>query len=226
MRYEKSIVEGKKRGRLLMVCVVAILCLNVAALAQSGRRQSRNPSAPATVVTENKIESEPQPKPPAKKSAPAATAIVGGDRLGTSFYVLPGYVSVAVAACVDRLRKYAELEAVDGGNMTRRMAIDRAKKEKDAHVIWLEIKAEENGSRAREVGSDEISIGYTVFMPQTAKVLTSGRVYLGSRRVGTGGVGIGVPSITGRFPLEYQLKEAGENVADRVKNKLPLSKTD
>ena len=225
MRHEKFIVAEKKRGRLLMVCVVSILCLSEAALGQSGRRQSRNPSTPATVVTENKTADEPQPSPPAQKSAPAATFIVGGDRLGTSLYVLPGYVQVAAASCVDRLRKYAGLEAIAGGNMTRRAAIDRAKKEKDAHVVWLEIKAGENGSRGG-TGSDEISIAYTVFTPQTAKVLTSGRVYLGSRRAGVGGVGIGVPSISGRFPLEYQLKEAGENVADRVKNKFPLGPTD
>ena len=221
MRHGKFIrgLAVKKTVRLLIVCAVSILCLSEAALGQSGRRQSRNPSAPTPVVIENKTGDEAKPKPPANKPATGANVVVGGDRFGTSLYILPGYVDVAVESCVDSLRRSTGLEVVAGGNMTRRVAIDRAKKEKDAHVLWLEVKVEDDGS-------DGISIGYTVFTAQTAKVMTSGRVYLGSRRVGTGGVGIGVPSITGRLPLEYQLKEAGAGVADRVRNKLRSKTTD
>lgn len=208
----------KKTGRLLIVCAVSILCLSQAAPAQSGRRQRKNISAPTPVITENKTEKEAVPKTPANKPAPIATVIVGGDRFDASIYSIASYVDVAVRACVDRLRKTSGLEAVAGGGMSRGVAIGRAKKESAARVLWLEVRVEDGGS-------DSVSISYIVFMPQTAKILTSGRVYLGSRSVGRGGVGIGVPSISGRLPLEYQMKEAGENVADRVKNKIGVRTT-
>ncbi|HEX8492519.1 MAG TPA: glycoside hydrolase family 16 protein [Pyrinomonadaceae bacterium] len=216
MRHEKNIVAENKTGRLLIACIISILCLLQATLAQSGRRQRKNASTPPPITTDNKTADDAQPKPPAKKSAPIATVIVGGDRLGTSIYIPPVYVDMAVKSCVDRFEKSSGIEAISGGgSMTRSMAKDRAKKESAAHVLWLELRVEDDGS-------NEVSISYLVLTPQTAKILTSGRVYLGSRSAGGGTVGVGVPSITGRLPLGYQIKEAGASVADRVKNKFPI----
>jgi hypothetical protein len=219
MQHEKLTQAEKKYWRLLIVSVVSILCLSQAVLAQSGRRQRKNPSSTPPVVTENKTEAEAKPKPPASKPAPLATVIVGGDRFGTSMYLLSGYVDVAVRACIDRLSDSTGLEVVAGGGMTRSMAIERAKKESNAYVLWLEVRVEEDNS-------DTVSISYYGYTPQTAKVMTSGRVYLGSRGVGRGGVGIGVPSITGRLPLDYQMREAGKSVADRVRNKFGVRTRD
>ncbi|HYO91053.1 MAG TPA: hypothetical protein VEQ40_05425, partial [Pyrinomonadaceae bacterium] len=183
----------------------------------SGRRQRKNAPTPPP-VTENKTEDEAKPKPPASKPAPIATVIVGGDRFSSSIYIVPAYVDAAVKACVDRLNDSSGLEAISGGNMTRGMAIERAKKESGTHVLWLEVRVEDNSS-------DGVSINYIAFMPQTAKILTSGRVYLGSTSVGSGGVGIGMPSVTGRLPLGYQMREAGKSVADRVRTKFGVRKT-
>ncbi|HYY57535.1 MAG TPA: hypothetical protein VE842_09385 [Pyrinomonadaceae bacterium] len=175
--------------------------------AQSGRRRDKREASPPVVTNEAVTERKADP-PATNKPAPVATLIVGGDRFGSSLYILPGYVDEAVESCMKRF-KNSGLAVEAGGGMTRKEAIDRAKRQKDVHVLWLEIRVEDDGS-------DSASIGYMVLTPQTAKVLTSGRVYLGSSRIGTGGVGVSVPSIGGRMPLEYQLREGGRSVADRV----------
>jgi hypothetical protein len=114
---------------------------------------------------------------------------------------------------MDRLRDSHGLEVTGGGGMNRKEAIDRAKKETNASVLWLELRVEEDGSNS-------ISISYTLFTPQTAKVLTRGNVNPAMRGVGSGGVIVGLPSPSRRLPLQYQLKEGGREVADRVRGKL------
>ena len=97
--------------------------------------------------------------------------------------------------------------------MTRKEAVDRAKKETEAYVLWLEMRGE--GSR-----SDELYVSYMLLRPQTAKIIASGNVYLATRRVGKGPVGVGVPGIGGRMPLQYLMREAGREVAGRVADKI------
>jgi hypothetical protein len=96
--------------------------------------------------------------------------------------------------------------------MSRKEAIDKAKKGEEAYVVWLEMSVDNVNSAS--VG---IILNYTVFSPQTGKVKTFGHVYLDRAQVGTGNVGIGLPpSASRRLPLEYQLKQGGREVADRV----------
>lgn len=206
-----TIGSEKKRRWLLIVCALSLLCLSQSALAQSGRRQNKNVSPPPPpVAPEPKTETE--VKPPVVKPDTSATIIVGGDKFGSSIYILSAYVDAAMVACMDRLRKSAGLEVTGGGNMSRKEAMDRAKKEQEAHVLWLEVRVEEDGT-------GDASVAYTLFAPQTAKNTASGRVYLGTQRVGGGTIGVGVPS-SRRLPLEYQLRDAGRTVADRVIGKL------
>jgi hypothetical protein len=204
----------KKLKWLVIVCALAALCLSQAALAQSGRRQSKNASPSTPITTDPKT--EPAPGPPAVKptpASPAASIIIGGDRIGSSTYLVASYVDEVVRACMDRLRETQGLEVKGGGDMNRKAAIDRAKKETNASVLWIQLRIEEDGSNS-------ISISYTLFTPQTAKVLTSGNVNPAMKGVGSGGVIIGLPSPTGRLPLQYQLKEGGREVANRIRGKL------
>lgn len=202
-------VSGKRHELLFIIGIVAALCCSGAALAQSGRRQSKSAAPP--VVVEPPAETEtPQPKP---KPSPLAAVIVGGNKLGTSFYLSTTYVELAIASCLDRLKESAALDVAGGGDMTRKGAIDRAKKEQAAFVLWLDVRVENDGS-----GS--IEIDYTVFTPQTAKVMTSGHVYPGTAGVSRGGVGVGLPPVTNRYSLDYLMKEGGREVAERVGSKL------
>ena len=205
--YPRRAHSRTKRAALFIICAVSILCLSQALLAQSGRRPPKRESPPPPAPAEPSVPLE--QKTPAEKPPPAAYLIVGGDRLGSSINIMPSYVDEAVDSCVKRLRKSPSLDVKAGGSMTRRDAIERAKREKEAHVVWLEVRADDDRL-------DGISIGYTVFSPQTAQVKNFGRVYLGNRRAGNGRVGVGVPPVMKRYPLDYYMREGGEDVADRV----------
>ena len=202
------------RGRLLTVCAVALLCLSQAALAQSGRRQKTvlSPS-PTPAPADAAAKDEGEAKPRASKPAPVATVIVGGDRFSNSMTIGPTYIDEAVESCTMELDKSGGLEARGGGEMTRKEAVDRAKKETESYVLWLEMRIE--GSR-----SDDVAVSYILLRPQTAKILASGNVYLATRRMNRGPVGVGVPGVGGRAPLQYLMREAGREVAGRVADKI------
>jgi hypothetical protein len=213
MRRKKPEFSRGRRVCLLTLCAVSLLCLSQAALAQSGRRQNKPLSPPTPVATDGENEAKSEVKPRAEKPAALATVIVGGDRFGSSAYTISGYIDEAMDSCVAELNKSHGLEARGGGGMSRKEAIDRAKKETEAYVLWLDLRVE--GSR-----QDDISVSYTLFMPQTAKVMAFGNVYLSTRRAGRGPVSVGVPSVGGRMPLQYLMREAGRDVAQRVVDKL------
>jgi hypothetical protein len=220
MRRNKPEFSRGRRACLLTLCAVSLLaCLSQAALAQSGRRQNKPLSPPTPVATEGEAEAKPEAKPSAAKPGPAATVIVGGDRFGSSAAMISSYIDEAMEACVAELDKSRGLEARGGGGMSRKEAIDRAKKETEAYVLWLDLRVE--GSR-----EDDISISYTLFTPQTAKVMAFGNVYLSTRRAGRGPVSVGVPSVGGRMPLQYLMREAGREVAQRVSDKLQTATRD
>jgi hypothetical protein len=202
----------KRRGWLLTVCAVALLCFSQAALAQSGRRQ-KTVLSPSPPPADTSTKDEGEAKPRAEKPAPLATIIVGGDRFSNSMTIGPTYIDEAVEACVMELSKSGGLEGRSGGGMTRKEAVDRAKKEEEAYVLWLEMRMDGNRT-------EDVYVSYIVFRPQTAKILTSGNAYLSTRRVGKGPVGVGVPSIGGRLPLQYMMREAGREVAGRVADKI------
>src|SRR5829696_8592908 len=132
MRHKTPEFSRRRPLCLLTVCAVSLLCIFQAALAQSGRRQSKVLSPPTPVVTKDEGETKPEAKPRATRPGPIATVIVGGDRFGTSSSIIPGYVDEAVESCVIELNKSHGLEARGGGGMSRKEAIDRAKKETEA----------------------------------------------------------------------------------------------
>ncbi len=207
-----------RRGSRLIVCVLAIFFLSSAAQAQSGRRRTEREALPPVAV---KTETKPEVKPTADKPAPVATLIVGGDRYSGSFDLLPSYLDIALDACVEKLRKAPGL-AVSGGSgkLTRGEAIEQAKQQNVAHVLWLEMRLDSNGGSSSALS---VVLDYSVFAPETAKVVTSGRVYLGETRRGGGRVGIGLPSANRRLPPEYQFRDGGRGVAERVMDKFHVS---
>lgn len=205
-----------KRVWFTLACALMILCLTPSALAQSGRRVPKGTAAPAPAPTPS-ADAQADAKAaaaPAQKPAAALTLLVGGDRLSASFDTLPGYMDIVLNACIQRLEKVQSIAVNAGGShMTRGEAVDAAKRQKESHVVWLEMKIERNSS----VQTDVV-VEFYVFKPETAKIEGSGRIYLdGSRRVG-GVVGVGVPSVTRRLPLDYLAKEAGREIAERVLN--------
>jgi hypothetical protein len=214
MQHTTCFLASRAGRRLcfLLTCAFSILCVVQGAVAQSGRRPAKVISPSPPVVTPDAA-SETKVKTPKPKPAPVATLAVGGDRQATSFDLHPSYLDLALNACIERLQKSAGL-AVNpaGSSMNRKDAIDRAKRQNEEHVVWLEMKVERTGP-----SSSQVVLEYSVYEPQTAKLKNSGRVYMdGTRRVGGGPIGIGVPSVSRRLPLDYLAREAGLNVAERV----------
>jgi len=199
--------------KYLLVAAMAMFCFAQASQAQSGRRAKSAPSPPTPIAEEPKT--EPTPSTSDTKPDARTRVIVGNDKFGSTNFVLDSYAHVALQACVDRINETKSLDARGGSDMSRKDAIDRAKKG-DAYVLLLEVRDEQDGQ-------GDISIGYYVYMPETAKILTSGRIYLGMKGVSKGGVGVGVPSVSRQLPLQYQMKAGGREVGDRVVNKIGLT---
>jgi hypothetical protein len=213
MRYERLSLSlpKEKRGYFLIVSILSILCFSEIALAQSGRRQSKNISPSPPISVEAKAEGE--AKTPTAKPAPAASLVIGGNSLSSSFDIPSGALDIAMYACIERLEKASSLTVTSGGNnMSRKEAIDKAKKLETPYVVLLELRVENYNS-----SSSSIILEYSVFSPQTAKVKTFGHVYLDRAQLSNGRVGVGLPpSSTRRLSLDYLLREGGRNVANRV----------
>ncbi|HVG37840.1 MAG TPA: hypothetical protein VM870_01060 [Pyrinomonadaceae bacterium] len=215
--------------RLLCRLAIGVLCLlatlNLDAAAQSGRRSTKQEPPPSPVQTAP-VEPAP-PRPASKPAAPTMPLIVGFNRMSSSFDMTPTYVQEYVyEACVARLRKSGAISLSPGGDMSRKEAVDRAKLQKDAYVVWFEVAVNsyERGATDASLrgGDSRLFIDYYVFTPTTSKVKKFGRVYLDQLRAGQGRVGVSIPSVTGRLPIQYRLQIAGEEVADRVLNEFHI----
>lgn len=209
---------------LLLLCAIATLCVSQTTLAQSGRRPTRNtPAAAPPVNVEAKAEAKIDPstvKPP----VPISNVIVVGDLIqsGSSY---SNHVDKAVDACVEELKKLQAIEPKGSGSRKRTAAIEMAKNETDAYVLLLEIKLVDRvvtDSRGPYVEEYISSVDYFVFMPQTAKILTEGRVHPGVQDIRAGGGAVlRLPTRNRRDSLTHELREIGRQVANRVRNKFP-----
>lgn len=217
--------SGKRHKYLLLVCAVATLCFSQAALAQSGRRPPRSaaaaPAPPVNVEAKAGAEVDPSTvKPP----VPISNVIVVGDLIqsGSSY---SNHVDKAVDGCVEELKKLQVIEPKGSGSRKRNAAIELAKNETDAYVLLLEIKLVDRvvtDSRGPYVEEYISCVDYFVFMPQTAKILTEGRVYPGVQDIRAGGGAVlRLPTRSKRASITHELREVGRQVANRVRNKFP-----
>lgn len=211
---------SEQRRYLLILCGVAILCLSQIGLAQSGRRRSQSAATPPPVAASEAVKEEAADPPAIQGPIPISAVIVVGDLVqsGSSYST---YVDRAVDACVERLNERQVIEAKGSGSRKRTAAMERAKNETDAYVLWLEIKLVDRvvTDRGTPYVEEYIScVDYYVFMPQTAKILTEGRVYPGRQDIKHGGAVLRLPTRKKSLSLTYELKEIGKQVADRVRN--------
>ncbi len=191
---------------LLVAVMIALCALTVAA--QSGRRVSRPPApeptpAPATEPT-------PPKKPPTEKTGPSL--LVGIDNTD-SFLSLPIYYhDTVLRSCVDRLNDSSIKVDVVDRSMNRGEAVKKAKDQKEAYVALLQLKYDNMSNSGNTIY--DLVVEYVVFAPTTAKIVTSGRAYLGSTQKGAV-----IPRTTGGTTAMYTeqlLKRAGEEVAERI----------
>lgn len=189
-----------------------MLCLTEVA-GQSGRRTKKSVSAPPPVTTE-------QGEPPIVTPSRMSSIIIGGHQIdpGTK-EIWSNETSIVADACTDRLKERPGLglEIVYGGKMTKVQAIERAKKETDTYVLWF-------GYRSKLVGLDMIIdyLDYIVLVPQTAGILTEGRVYPSQQKASAdpGGI-LRLPSRRSqRTPNSRLLERGGREIADRIRGVL------
>src|SRR5262249_37853791 len=145
------------------------------------------PAAPVPTPTP---EATPAPKKPTKENELLFS--LGADR-NTVYGQLPfSYYDAVLQGCASRLRAGSSASVdVSDHDVNRGEAIKKAKSETKAYTVWLNLQLD---SMARSY--DDLVLEYTVYAPETAKMVTNGRAYLRGRRAGPivvdpGGTGSG-----------------------------------
>jgi len=207
---------------LLVVLVVSISLVCVAtATAQSGRRGKKSTADPASTPSPT-----PSPRKPEDKKA-TVKFIVGVYRY-VGFSTIPlGYYSSVAQACAERLNQGPSVEVeLASKEMDRGDAVNRAKAEKEAFVVWLQLKVENIDGDSTIVNNlTQVYVEYTVFAAATAKTAAWGHTYQQGYR--KGGVVVSRPGSTRGNPAysEYLLKKAGAEAAERILETLKIGVT-
>ena len=194
--------------RLNLLIAVLFVCA-IITQAQSGRRSTT--TAPATPSVSGPKTAE---KAPAK--APKLHLILGIENRSPAVNV-PYYLSDTVMEnFVARLAQSADvITDATGRGMDRVEAVKRAKGEKEAYVVWLQIESDiVNSDKQQKNGPDELHVNYTIFEPVNARVKQSGRTHQQIYKTGRGGVS--TTAKNGPLYSEYALKQAGREAAQKV----------
>ncbi|MEK6336753.1 MAG: hypothetical protein AABM67_17645 [Acidobacteriota bacterium] len=188
---------------LLLSCVTCVQ-------AQSGRRSTTTPTTPSVSGT----------KPVEKVTKPVAKiSLLLGVENRSPFLNIPYYLSDTVLEnCVQRLNDSGDVVPhTVGRGMERADAVRRAKEEKEAYVVWLQVESDVvDSGRQQKEGPDELYVRYTIFEPQTGKVRQSGRTHKQIYKTGRGGVSTPTSTRNGPLYSEYALKQAAREAAERI----------
>ena len=204
------------RAKISLLCLALVALCAIVAPAQSGRKQPKAP--PAAPVPTPTPEPTPEPKTQEKKSE--IGFIVAAERYtGLEQYPF-SYYDAVITGCAGRLRS-ASSATVDAaqGDMSRGDAIKKAKAETTTYVVLVKLKLDQMTARSY----DDLEVEFTLFAPQTGKVVTFGTAYQNANQTG--------PIITtprsrgssGAMYREQFLKRAGEDVAERILKALNLN---
>ena len=195
--------------RKASILLAMLLGCAIVSNAQSGRRSGGTPTTAPSVSGSKAVEKAPSTPPKLQ----LLVSIENRDVLTN----VPYYLSDTVLDnCVRRLDDATEIKATTAGRaMTRADAITKAKAEKEAYVVFLQIESDISPSaKQAKNGPDELYVRYTIFEPVTAKIKQWGRTHQQIYKTGRGGV-----STTAKnSPLysEYALKQAAKETAERV----------
>ena len=185
-----------------------ILTISVSAVGQSGRRLpdwSEKKTSPPPAA------SEPAPPPTTR---PEKTPLVVTSHLAdivSGSTILTNEVSDAI---IQRLNEAKVFSVTREQEMNRKEASDRAKGMADGYVVWFQLETGMDQVGGMGAGYDsQLYVSYIIYRPATGKVLSQGHVY--QRAYGSPGGGP-LPSPTGGTQIEYRLRRAGRETAERV----------
>lgn len=168
----------------------------------------------------------PGPSPQAKTPAKAQFVLKVVSDIPQTVYLIFPFPEKMQTWTVDRLKKSPILNVTAGAPANRHEAIQLAKAEAEALIIWLQLEDNPFG-QAENVGrrpaSGEVWINYSVFSPLTGKARNSGKVVLS--QTSTRGLGSGAvlqacyPTVHGDDLL---LLQASLEVAARIMDSLDV----
>ena len=197
---------------LTLLGLVFIFVLTV--VAQSGRRGRGSSSPPPPTP-------EASPSPTATKSPEkAGRSIVLGIDAHDMFSNIPRYFNDTVLdSCAERLNSKLSVKVTTSRDMNRAEAVKSAKAEKEAYVALIQLRVDTMGSSGRNADLSRVYIEYFVLAPTSAKQVGSGNVY--QQSLGYKGVIVGRPNSGDVVTVEYRLKQAARDAADRILSDLP-----
>ncbi|MFL6216294.1 MAG: hypothetical protein ACJ74J_20590 [Blastocatellia bacterium] len=213
--------KGSALLRAAALLLATLFVFNIAAIAgpQSGRRI---PKRPTTADPTTPKESEPPVVQPEEKkpTRPAIPILLAGN-LDNIIYSSSAYLNIVMDGFLERASKINAVKIEPAGrDTTRKQAIDAAKASKERYVVWFRLVSDSMSSTPTSdyAYGYSLYIDYQVYEPATGKSKTSGHVY--QRTKTTGPVGVPLPGRTG---VEYSLRYAGAELADRVLSVLDLN---
>jgi hypothetical protein len=213
-----------------------LVLMTTVALSQSGRRKtdaSRQSPVPQPSATPSPEESESQPRPKPKNASMIATFVVyeSDDVFMDSTFGSPR--EIVSQAFYERIKQSPNVGVERGGRATRGSARDRAKKEREAYVVFIELEEDRMTPRTQSSRRGTTDYGYLairiyVYAPGTGNLkytdTITQRPYRDTATIG--GVRIPVPTTTRteRYPGERQLAQAGRDAADRVLSRFDIAR--
>jgi hypothetical protein len=193
------------------VFIIALGCAATAA-AQSGRRAPKSTPAPPAASTP-----EPTPTPVAasEQPKPVLQIVVGIERYDSFSSISIGTYNDVLRSCAQRLDEppSVSVERVERP-MSRGEAVNRAKAEKNAYVVFLRVREDEMSNNTTGTPNN-VYIEYVVFAPTTAKVVSTGSAYPRRR-------GIIPSSRTPGINGDREVIEAARTVANKILSALQM----
>jgi hypothetical protein len=210
----------------LLLCMMLILSAASLVNAQSGRKISKRPPAPATQTT---TPSEPPIPPPTAPSTTPSTAPntkpaipVLVTRYLPNFNSSNIYTDIVIDGFMARMASAKGVSVQVGKEVNRKQASDAAKASADGYVVWIQLQVDMVDAERAGIGANNpayLYVDYVVFTPGTGKQKSSGHVYQRPNALGNGPL----PLPRTNSAAEYMLRKAGEETAGRVLDALDLN---
>lgn len=231
-KFGRSLHYGARVRRGLSVLLFFAFALSAFssvgdARAQSGRRTpggaKKTETVPAAPEQQGESESKPRTKSD-QKNAPLVTFIIfeSDDAFPDVDLFSRDLVNDSF---MQRFREASSVAATHGGKASRKTARDRAKNEKEAYVVLVQLEEMSAISGQQTIGRPDprtLVIKTYVYVPGTGDLKFADRVeqrpYRPTATIG----GVRVPtgrSRMERFPGQYQLEQAAHDAADRIMSK-------
>jgi len=201
-------LDGSPLPRAIAFSIAIIFALGCAATAaaQSGRRAPKSAPAPVAAPTPEPTQT---PVAASKLPKPVLQFVVGLDRYDSFSSISIVTYNDVLRSCAQRLDESPAItvERVER-SLSRNEAINRAKAEKNAYVVFLRVREDDMSNNTTGTPSN-VYIEYVVFAPTTAKVVSTGSAYPRRR-------GIIPSSRTPGINGDREVIEAARAVANKI----------